>query len=42
MQRRGFLALGGSGLAWAARGGRQPAESVRLRGGSTAGRQRRL
>lgn len=25
MQRRGFLALGGSGLAWAARGGRQPA-----------------
>ena len=26
MQRRGFLALGGSGLAWAARGGRRPAE----------------
>ena len=25
MQRRGFLALGGSGLAWAARGGRRPA-----------------
>jgi galactonate dehydratase len=26
MQRRGFLALGGSGLAWAARGGRRPAD----------------